>query len=99
MATSNDSSQDFRTVCVREKHESFMRQVVDILINDAVFDGTSRDNRVVEWIDPDSLIALLGVDLPQHPQSDQQLIDTIRRIVKYSVKTGHPHFINQLFSG
>jgi len=99
MATSNDSSQDFRTVCVREKHESFMRQVVDILINDAVFDGTSRDNRVVEWIDPDSLIALLGVDLPQHPQSNQQLIDTIRRIVKYSVKTGHPHFINQLFSG
>ena len=95
----SDSTEDFRTVCVRDKHESFIREVVDILIKDAVFDGTARDNRVVEWIDPESLIALLGVNLPEHPQSNQQMINTIRHIVKYSVKTGHPRFINQLFSG
>ena len=95
----SDHAEDFRTVCVRDKHESFMREVFEILINDAVFDGTSRENRVVNWIEPESLMALLGKDLPEEPQSNESMIDTIRNIVKYSVKTGHPRFINQLFSG
>lgn len=95
----SNHAEDFRTVCVREKHESFMREVMELLINDAVFDGTSRSNRVVEWIEPESLISLLGVNLPEQPQSNQDMVNKIRHIIQYSVKTGHPRFINQLFSG
>ena len=92
-------SQWFRTQSVRERHEPFMREILEILINDAVFDGTSRNNRVVEWMEPESLMSVLGTTLPEDPQSDQHMIDLVRNIVRYSVKTGHPRFINQLFSG
>lgn len=75
-----------------------MRQVVDILLKEAVFQGTSRDALVIEWMEPESLMALLGKDLPKNPESDEDLVKLIKNVIRYSVKTGHPRFINQLFS-
>ena len=93
--TTDDS---FRTRPVQQQHEGFMRQVMDIILKDAVFNGTSRSNSVCEWMEPESLMAIVGKDLPKNPQSEEVLIDLIKTVVRYSVKTGHPHFINQLFS-
>jgi len=83
-----------------ELHESFLRLVLDLVLKEAVFDGTRRDARVVEWTEPPALARLLGADgrLPEEPQSEQHLLDQLRKVVRYSVKTGHPHFVNQLFS-
>ena len=79
-----------------------MRQIVDLVLKEAVFDGTCRNSAVVQWTDPESLmIALTGSSdgrLPRHPQDDGQLVDLIARVIRYSVKTGHPRFVNQLFS-
>lgn len=75
-----------------------MRQAFEIILKEAVFDGTSRDGPVVEWMEPESLMAILGKDLPYHPQTDEHMIQLIRNVIRYSVKTGHPRFINQLFS-
>lgn len=91
--------EGYETQSVQEKHEPFIRQVFEILLKDAIFDGTSRDALVTEWMEPESLMAVLGKEMPQQPQTDNHLIDVIKNIVRYSVKTGHPHFINQLFSG
>lgn len=91
--------EGYETQSVQEKHEPFIRQVFEILLKDAVFDGTSRDGLVTEWMEPESLMAVLGKEMPQQPQTDNHLIEVIKNIVRYSVKTGHPRFINQLFSG
>lgn len=93
-----DSNNGFRTKPIQQQHEHFMRQVMDIILKDAVFEGTSSSSLVVEWIEPECLMALMGEELPKNPQSDQHLIELIKNVVRYSVKTGHPHFINQLFS-
>lgn len=82
----------------RIQHEEFMRQVMEIVYEEAVFTGTSRDKKVTEWMEPEFLMTLLGKQLPRDPQPNENLIQLIKTVVRYSVKTGHPHFINQLFS-
>lgn len=88
----------FKTQPNPQQHENFMRQVLDIILKDAVFEGTRRDTPVIEWMEPECLMALVGKELPESPQPDEKLIQLIKNVVRYSVKTGHPHFINQLFS-
>lgn len=88
----------FKTQPNPQQHENFMRQVLDIILKDAVFEGTCRDTPVIEWMEPECLMALVGKELPESPQPDEKLIQLIKNVVRYSVKTGHPHFINQLFS-
>ncbi|XP_057377339.1 cysteine sulfinic acid decarboxylase-like [Daphnia carinata] len=88
----------FQTKPSKDQHEQFIRQVIDVLLKEAVFQGTSNDSLVIEWMEPESLMALLGEELPKNPESDDNLIKLIKDVVRYSVKTGHPHFINQLFS-
>lgn len=87
----------------RHPQESFIRKVFDVLLKDAIFVEKSRESLVTEWMEPESLMAVLGTnskEMPQKPaQSDDYLIEVIKNIVRYSVKTGHPHFVNQLFSG
>lgn len=91
-------SELFKSAPVQEQHEAFMREVFEILLKDAVFQGTSRNSLVTEWTEPETLRALLGPELPNEPQTEDHLIQLIKKVVRYSVKTGHPRFINQLFS-
>ena len=88
----------FQTKSSQEQHEQFMRTVMEIVLKEAVFEGTSRNTLVIEWMEPERLMTLLGTELPKNPQSDDILVQLIKNVVRYSVKTGHPHFINQLFS-
>jgi len=83
-----------------ERHEQFMRQVMEIVLKEAVFDGTSRQGLVVEWMEPDALAEVLGTNLslPDQPQPHHKLVNLLKSVIRYSVKTGHPRFINQLFS-
>lgn len=82
----------------REYHESFLRNCIQILLEDAVFKGTQRDSRVVDWRSPDDLKQLLDFTPRSSPESHEELLQIVKDIIKYSVKTGHPYFVNQLFS-
>lgn len=88
----------FHSESSKEKHEQFMRQVFEVILKDAVFEGTARDAPVVQWMEPEDLKSVLGC-LPERPQCNQRLVDLLKLVIHYSVKTGHPRFINQLFSG
>lgn len=90
--------QWYETQPDRERHERFLRNVIEILLNDAVFDGTGRNGLVIEWIEPEKLALILGKEMPQHPKEEAHILQLVKDIVRYSVKTGHPRFINQLFS-
>ncbi|XP_074094850.1 glutamate decarboxylase-like protein black [Cotesia typhae] len=79
-------------------HENFLRDSFEIILKSAVFDGTSRNTKVVEWVDPESLPSLINLQLKKNGTSHEELLNLIRGVIKYSVKTGNPRFVNQLFS-
>ncbi|KAI4498076.1 hypothetical protein M0802_006900 [Mischocyttarus mexicanus] len=79
-------------------HEQFLRDLIDVILNEAVFEGTLRNEKVVEWVEPNILPSLIDLSLPMNGVSHEELLSLARNIIKYSVKTGHPHFVNQLFS-
>lgn len=95
--TSTDQ-QRYASLPVREKHEHFFRQLINLVFEKAVFDGTSRENKVNEWISPEDLKKTISLALKDEPDSDEQLLKLAQDTIKYSVKTGHPYFVNQLFS-
>ncbi|XP_063698333.1 cysteine sulfinic acid decarboxylase [Culicoides brevitarsis] len=82
----------------RAKHEKFLRNFVDEVIQLAVFNGTDRANKVLEWKSPEEMLKLVDLELKSEPDSDEKLMELMRDTIKYSVKTGHPYFVNQLFS-
>lgn len=82
----------------RDKHEPFLKRCVDELLEEALFKGISKENKVLNWTNPEELSKIFDMSLHLEPQSDEQLLQAIRDTIKYSVKTGHPYFVNQLFS-
>lgn len=82
----------------REQHENFLRKCLQILLEEAVFKGTQRDTKVVDWRAPEELKRLIDFEPRSSPESHEELLQIVRDVVKYSVKTGHPYFVNQLFS-
>ncbi|XP_078192698.1 cysteine sulfinic acid decarboxylase isoform X8 [Callithrix jacchus] len=55
--------------------------------------------KVCEWKEPEELKKLLDLELRSQGESQEQILDRCRAVIRYSVKTGHPRFFNQLFSG
>lgn len=91
-------SDRFMSLPVREKHETFLRQLLNQVLNQAVFDGTKRENKVNEWTNPEELLKIMDLALKDEPENDEQMLKLAENTIKYSVKTGHPYFVNQLFS-
>lgn len=88
----------YQSIPSRENHETFIKKCVDILLKEAVFEGTKRENRVVEWHSPDELRNLLDFSLRRSAVSHEELMSLMKGVIRYSVKVGHPYFANQLFS-
>lgn len=81
-----------------EKHERFFRSAFEVLLRDGVFKATARENKVNEWVNPEELERKLELELNPGPSNHGKLIELMRTVIQYSVKTGHPYFVNQLFS-
>ncbi|XP_014233539.1 cysteine sulfinic acid decarboxylase [Trichogramma pretiosum] len=79
-------------------HEKFIRDAMELILKEAVLGGTSRDNKVVEWTDPEELPKKIDLALRQHGESHTKLLELLHLVTRYSVKTGHPRFVNQLYS-
>ncbi|XP_077275080.1 cysteine sulfinic acid decarboxylase-like [Temnothorax americanus] len=90
--------RDFRSMPRRDAHEKLFRDFFELVLQRAVFQSTSGENRVVEWVDPRDLRSVVDLSLTAEGVSHEELLMLTRDIIKYSVKTGHPHFVNQLFS-
>lgn len=86
------------TLPIRSQHEHFFRESVETILNSAVFNDLQRDSKVLEWHPPDELKKLFDMSVKSESDSDDQLLQAIRDVIRFSVKTGHPYFVNQLFS-
>ena len=91
------SSERFFSLPDRSQ-EKFLRNLFDNVLNNAIFDGTKRENKVLEWTNPEEMLEKFDMTLKDEPDTDEELLKLANDTIKYSVKTGHPYFVNQLFS-
>ncbi|XP_029450922.1 cysteine sulfinic acid decarboxylase isoform X2 [Rhinatrema bivittatum] len=79
--------------------EDFLQHVFRIILEEAVKKGTDVTEKVCNWKDPEELRGLLDLELRSRGESPSKLLEHCQDVIRYSVKTGHPLFSNQLFSG
>ncbi|XP_055975896.1 cysteine sulfinic acid decarboxylase [Sorex fumeus] len=79
--------------------ESLLRSVFGMVVEEIVWKGTSTSEKVCEWKEPEELRHLLDLELRAQGESQERILERCRAVIRYSVKTCHPHFFNQLFSG
>ncbi|XP_049639385.1 cysteine sulfinic acid decarboxylase isoform X1 [Suncus etruscus] len=79
--------------------ETLLRSVFGMVLEEIVWKGTSTSEKVCEWKEPEELRQLLDLELRSQGESQEQIVERCRDVIRYSVKTCHPHFFNQLFSG
>ncbi|KAM4796066.1 cysteine sulfinic acid decarboxylase [Rhinophrynus dorsalis] len=82
-----------------DSRNEFLKEAFNILMQEAVQKGTDRNHKVCEWMEPEELRGILDLSLQRHGESQEVLLRYCRDIIRLSVKTGHPRFFNQLFSG
>ncbi|XP_058794076.1 glutamate decarboxylase isoform X3 [Phymastichus coffea] len=78
--------------------KEFLMKVVDILV-DYIKNQNDRNSKVLEFHHPDEMVRLLDLEIPDTGVTLQQLLVDCSTTLKYQVKTGHPHFFNQLSCG
>lgn len=88
----------FRSAPDAAEHETFVRDAVRLMLEQAVFQATDRRNPVLNWKGPEQLQAAFDFKLNRSAATHGHLLRLIEDTIEHSVKTGHPYFINQLFS-
>ncbi|XP_037533250.1 acidic amino acid decarboxylase GADL1-like [Nematolebias whitei] len=79
--------------------DSFIQQSMEIILEDAVKKATDVREKVCEWRRPEELKKLLDLELRDQGESESKILERCRDTIRYSVKTTHPRFFNQLFAG
>ncbi|XP_075121917.1 cysteine sulfinic acid decarboxylase [Leptodactylus fuscus] len=82
-----------------DRGDEFLKEAFKIVMEEAVLNGTDRNRKVCEWMEPEELKRVLDLKLRSEGESQDVLLGYCKDIIRLSVKTGHPRFFNQLFSG
>jgi sulfinoalanine decarboxylase len=61
--------------------------------------NADRSTPVVHHLEPEELTRALELELPREGRGLEQALELARRTLHFSVATGHPRFMNQLFGG
>ncbi|XP_061652578.1 glutamate decarboxylase 1 [Phyllopteryx taeniolatus] len=79
----------------------FLQEIVNLLIN-YICKSYHRNSKVLDFHHPHQLkegLEGFSLDLPERPDTLEQILVDCRDTLKYGVSTGHPRFFNQLFAG
>ncbi|XP_063064213.1 cysteine sulfinic acid decarboxylase [Engraulis encrasicolus] len=79
--------------------QHFLTEAFKVIFEEAVQKGTNAKEKVCVWQEPAQLEKLMDLELRDEGESHDQMLSRVRDVAKYSVKTSHPHFFNQQFSG
>ncbi len=72
--------------------ERLLSLLKDYMIN-------QKRDRFVSYYDPQELEDILNLDKNSHPGNWSEIFSWIEKYLKYSVKTGHPGFLNRMWEG
>ncbi|XP_013788993.1 cysteine sulfinic acid decarboxylase-like isoform X1 [Limulus polyphemus] len=80
----------------------FLERVVKRVMSSGIL-GNPKDlrnhSKVTEFVDPEDLKRKLDLEILDEPASNEELLGLCEDVMRYSVKTGHPMFLNQLYHG
>ena len=76
----------------------FLYAVVEILL-DFIGETNDRDSNVLDFHHPSQITKAMDFSLPDTGHSLDQVVADCRAALRYQVRTGHPHFFNQLSQG
>uniref|UniRef100_A0A8D0AYI5 Cysteine sulfinic acid decarboxylase n=1 Tax=Salvator merianae TaxID=96440 RepID=A0A8D0AYI5_SALMN len=79
--------------------EEFLQEAFQIMLEEGVRKGMDVSEKVCDWKEPEELEQILDLHLKDTGETKTRLLERCRDIIRYSVKTCHPRFFNQLFSG
>nr|NP_001027786.1 cysteine sulfinic acid decarboxylase [Ciona intestinalis]BAB88855.1 cysteine sulfinic acid decarboxylase [Ciona intestinalis] len=85
--------------CHESDIETFLKSVFDLVLKEGVTEINDRTKPVINFKTPSELKQILDLAIPAKPASHAQLLEYCEQVFKYSVKTGHPRFFNQLYAG
>ncbi|KAF3860471.1 hypothetical protein F7725_000726 [Dissostichus mawsoni] len=77
----------------------FLNEAFKIIVEEVLCKGTDVKQKVCEWKGPEDLALLLDLELRAEGEPQQRLLQRVKDVAKYSIKTSHPRFFNQLFAG
>jgi glutamate/tyrosine decarboxylase-like PLP-dependent enzyme len=83
---------------VSEKKSLLEHRVID-LVNNYILSNTNPETKVAHHLPPEELRSQIDLTLPENGCALEDLYKTIEQYLKFSVKTGHRQFFNQLWSG
>jgi len=78
--------------------EEVLRRVFD-LVNSWLKQNADPETPVNNYQAPDQLKKELGLKIEEAGIKDQELVEEVEKYLKFSVKTSHPAYLNQLFGG
>ena len=81
-----------------ELTSKFLYAVVEILL-DFINQTNDRDTNVIDFHHPSQITKAMDFSLPDTGLPLEQLVSDCRSALRYQVRTGHPHFFNQLSQG
>ncbi|XP_076022626.1 cysteine sulfinic acid decarboxylase [Genypterus blacodes] len=79
--------------------QDFLAKAFNIIMEEVLRKGTDTKEKVCEWREPEELAALLDLELREEGEPKGRLLQRVQDVAKYSVKTSHPRFLNQLYAG
>uniref|UniRef100_A0AC35F161 Glutamate decarboxylase n=1 Tax=Panagrolaimus sp. PS1159 TaxID=55785 RepID=A0AC35F161_9BILA len=81
-----------------DETQSFLQQVVEILY-DYIKEENNRNSKILDFHQPEEMKKLLDLSIPEKPMNLGELLKSCSEVLRYSVKTGHPRFFNQISCG
>ncbi|XP_078520065.1 acidic amino acid decarboxylase GADL1 [Lissotriton helveticus] len=79
--------------------QRFVEEAYHIIMEDAVKKATDVNEKVCEWLPPEELKKRIDLELRDRGETHQRLLQLCQNTIRYSVKTSHPRFFNQLYAG
>ncbi|GAB5576905.1 glutamate decarboxylase 1 isoform X2 [Prionailurus iriomotensis] len=79
--------------------EKFVEEACRLIMEEVVLKATDVSEKVCEWRPPEQLKQLLDLDMRNTGEPHHRLLELCRDVIRYSVKTNHPRFFNQLYAG
>ncbi|KAL8165430.1 UNVERIFIED_CONTAM: Acidic amino acid decarboxylase gadl1 [Gekko kuhli] len=79
--------------------EKFVEEASKIIMEEVIKKAADVTEKVCEWQPPEKLKALLDLDLKDTGETHQRLLQLCQDVIRFSVKTNHPRFFNQLYAG
>ncbi|XP_045153506.1 acidic amino acid decarboxylase GADL1 isoform X1 [Echinops telfairi] len=79
--------------------EKFVEEACRLIMQEVVLKATDVREKVCEWQPPEQLKQLLDLEMRDTGEPHHRLLGLCQDVIRYSVKTNHPRFFNQLYAG